>query len=48
MKYVDPTGRWFGADDLITGPIYEIAVLAVLTIIGAVSIYNSDANKKFV
>ena len=45
MKYVDPTGRWFGADDLITGPIDEIAVLSTLTIIGAISIYNSDTNK---
>ena len=42
---MDPTGRWFGADDLITGPIDEIAVLSTLTIIGAISIYNSDTNK---
>ena len=47
VKYVDPTGRWFGFDDIITGPIDEIAVLGALTIIGAVSIYNSDANKNF-
>lgn len=47
MRYVDPTGRWFGFDDAITGPIDEIAVLGVLTIIGAISIYNSDENKNF-
>ena len=47
VKYTDPTGRWFGFDDIITGPIDEIAVLGALTIIGAVSIYNSDANKNF-
>ena len=45
---MDPDGRWIGVDDAFTGPIDEIAVLAVLTIIGAVPIYNSDANKKFV
>ena len=47
VKYTDPTGRWFGFDDVITGPIDEIVVLGTLTIIGAVSIYNSDANKNF-
>ena len=47
VKYTDPTGRWFGFDDAITGPIDEIAVLGVLTIIGAISIYNSDENKNF-
>ena len=47
VKYTDPTGRWFGADDVFTGPIDEIVVLGALTIIGAVSIYNSDANKNF-
>ena len=36
-----------GFDDVITGPIDEIVVLGALTIIGAVSIYNSDANKNF-
>ena len=48
VKYTDPDGRWIGVDDAFTGPIDETAVLAVMTIIGAVSIYNSDANKKFV
>ena len=44
VRYVDPDGMWFGADDVVTGPIDEIAVLGVLTIIGAISIYNSDEN----
>ena len=39
---------WAGIDDIFTGPVDEIiVVVGVLSIIGAVSIYNSDANKKF-
>jgi hypothetical protein len=38
---------WAGIDDMFTGPVDEIIVVGVLSIIGAVSIYNSDANKNF-
>ena len=38
---------WFGADDVVTGPIDEIIVLGLLTIFGAIKIYNSDENKNF-
>ena len=47
MRYVDPDGMWFGADDVVTGPIDEIIVLGLLTIFGAIKIYNSDENKNF-
>ena len=47
MKYVDPTGEWFGFDDVFTGPIDEIVVIAGLTLYGAFLIYNSETNKNF-
>ena len=47
MRYVDPDGMWFGADDVVTGPIDEIIVLGLLTFFGAIKMYNSDENKNF-
>ena len=44
---MDPDGMWFGADDVVSGPIDEIIVLGLLTIFGAIKIYNSDENKNF-
>ena len=47
VKYVDPTGEWFGFADVFTGPIDEIVVIAGLTLYGAFLIYNSETNKNF-
>jgi len=33
VNWVDPTGLWFGADDVITGPVDEIIVLGGLSIL---------------
>jgi len=32
VKYTDPDGNWFGADDVFTGPIDEIFVIGVLSL----------------
>jgi RHS repeat-associated protein len=32
VKYTDPDGKWFGADDVFTGPVDEIIVIAALVI----------------
>ena len=31
MRYTDPTGEWFGFDDVFTGPIDEIVILGAMT-----------------
>ena len=47
VRYTDPDGKWFGFDDVFTGPIDELAVLGIIVIYGAIRIYNNDSNKKF-
>ena len=46
-KYTDPTGEWFGFDDVFTGPIDEIVILGAMTFYTTLKIYNSEENKKF-
>ena len=40
--YVDPTGEWFGIDDVITGPIDEIIVIGGLLLLGACGVEWAD------
>ena len=47
VKYTDPTGEWFGFDDVFTGPIDEIVILGAMTFYTTLKIYNSEENKKF-
>lgn len=35
LRYTDPTGRWFGIDDVVTGPVDEIIVVGGLAIAAA-------------
>jgi len=47
IKYTDPTGEFFGFDDVFTGPVDELLVLASITLYGAIKIYNRDTGKRF-
>jgi RHS repeat-associated protein len=44
VKYVDPDGNWFGADDALAGPVDEIAVLGILFILSKLG--NKWASEK--
>ena len=35
VKYVDPDGKWFGIDDVLTGPVDEILVIGALLLLAA-------------
>ncbi|MEM5948946.1 hypothetical protein WKV44_10385, partial [Spirochaetia bacterium 38H-sp] len=41
-KYVDPDGRWFGADDIITGPVDEVLVLGILGVLSLLGVKEAQ------